>query len=275
MGFWETVFKSILLGTVQGLTEFLPVSSSGHLILLQRALGYSLEGGSMTFINIMLHFGTLLAVIFVFRKDLLRCFRRPFKPLFMLIAATVPAGLVGLFLEDKIDALFSGARGILYLSICFGITAALLLVCEAVAQRRKRVSPFGWRQTAAMGLMQAVAVLPGISRSGSTIAVGTLAGAKPEDASRFSFLMSVPIILGGVILGLKGAIFDRPETFTQMGAAGIVGMICGVAAAAVSGFLAIKLMLRVMQKADYKWFALYLLLLSIVSLWLNTFGILP
>ncbi len=265
MGFWEAIWKSFLLGTVQGLTEFLPVSSSGHLVLLQRLLGYRLEGGSMTFVNVMLHFGTLIAVLVAFRKDIFALFKKPFKPLVMLVVATVPAGLVGLFLEDRIDALFAGENGIAYLAICFGLTAALLLLCELVATRRKRQFPLGWRSTVPMGLVQAIAVLPGISRSGSTIAAGTLAGGKTEDVMRFSFLMSIPIILGSVLVGLKGAIFDEPETFSMMGAAGIVGMIVGIAAAAASGFFAIRVMLKVVGKANYKWFALYLLLLALFS----------
>ena len=274
MGFWETIWKSFLLGTVQGLTEFLPVSSSGHLVLLQRLLGYSLEGGSMTFINIMLHFGTLLAVLVAFRKEIFALFKKPFKPLLMLIVATIPAGVVGLLFEDTVDGWFAGEKGIFLLAICFGVTAVLLLLCELVATRRKRAHPLGWRSTTAMGFMQAVAVLPGISRSGSTIAAGTFAGGRVEEVSTFSFLMSIPIILGSVLVGLKGAIFDEPETFSLMGSAGILGIVIGIAAAAVSGFFAIKLMRVLVKHANYKWFALYLFVLSLTSLWLNLIGIL-
>lgn len=274
MGYFESIWKSIVLGTVQGLTEFLPVSSSGHLVLLQRLLGYSLEGGSMTFINIMLHFGTLLAVLVAFRKEIFALFKKPFKPLLMLIVATIPAGVVGLLFEDTVDGWFAGEKGIFLLAICFGVTAVLLLLCELVATRRKRAHPLGWRSTTAMGFMQAVAVLPGISRSGSTIAAGTFAGGRVEEVSTFSFLMSIPIILGSVLVGLKGAIFDEPETFSLMGSAGILGIVIGIAAAAVSGFFAIKLMRVLVKHANYKWFALYLFVLSLTSLWLNLIGIL-
>ncbi len=274
MQFWEAIWKSILLGTVQGLTEFLPVSSSGHLSLLQRALGYSLEGGSMTFINIMLHFGTLIAVVIAFRKDIFALFRPPFRRLLMLAVATVPAGIVGFLFEDRIDALFAGERGVLWLSLCFGVTAVLLLACELVATRRKAVSPFGWRNAVPMGLIQAVAILPGVSRSGSTIAAGVISGGDVGESSKFSFLMSIPVILGSFVLGLKQAIFDEPQIVTSMGTAGIVGMLLGIAAAAVSGYVSIKLMLKLVAKANYKWFALYLLLLSLSSLWLNAAGIL-
>ncbi|MBR7186387.1 MAG: undecaprenyl-diphosphate phosphatase [Clostridia bacterium] len=273
MEFWETIWKSILLGTVQGLTEFLPVSSSGHLVLLQRLLGYSLEGGSMTFINIMLHFGTLIAVTLYFRKDIAALFKSPIKPLIMLLVATVPAGLAGVFLADAIDSLFTGTYGAIYLALCFGVTALLLFSGELTALRKKAVpSPLGWRQAVSMGLIQAVAILPGISRSGSTIAAGTLAGGRAEEVSRFSFLMSIPIILGSVAMGLKGAI-DEPGMLTAMGAAGIWGIVFGIVAAALSGYFAIKLMMRLVKKVNYKWFVLYLLLLALFSLWLNTMGI--
>ncbi len=273
MDIWEAIWKSFVLGTVQGLTEFLPVSSSGHLVFLQKVLRYDLAGGSMTFINVMLHFGTLLAVVIVFRRDILALFRRPLKPLLMLVVATIPAGLVGIFLEDKIDAVFAGEMGLSYLALCFGATAVLLLVCELVANRRRKQYPLGWRSAVPMGLVQAIAVLPGISRSGSTIAAGTIAGGKTEEVMKFSFLMSIPIILGSVLVGVKQAVFDEPDTFARMGAAGVLGIAVGVVCAAVSGFFAIKVMLKVVGKANYKWFAVYLLLLSLTSFWLNAAGI--
>ncbi len=272
MEIWEAVWKSVILGTVQGLTEFLPVSSSGHLVFLQKLLGYDLAGGSMMFVNIMLHFGTLLAVCVVFRKDIFTLFHKPFKTLFMLVVATIPAGVVGLLLNDKIDAVFAGDKSLLYLAVCFATTALVLLVCEFVAKQRKRHNPLGWKSSIPMGLAQAIAVLPGISRSGSTIAAGTICGAKTDDVAKFSFLMSVPIILGSVAVSLKGVIFDEPELLAGFGAAGIIGVVVGVVCAAVSGFFAIKVMLKIIGKANYKWFSLYLVLLSLTCFWLNVLG---
>ncbi|MDE6274306.1 MAG: undecaprenyl-diphosphate phosphatase [Clostridiales bacterium] len=273
MTIWEAVWKSVILGTVQGLTEFLPVSSSGHLVLLQKLLGYDLAGGSMMFVNIMLHFGTLLAVLFVFRKDILALFKKPFKTLVMLIVATVPAGLVGLFFSDKIDETFAGDEGLLYLAVCFAVTALFLLICELVAKQRKKHAPLGWKSTIPMGLAQATAVLPGISRSGSTIVAGTLCGAKTEEGAKFSFLMMIPIILGSVAVSLKGVIFDEKEALAEFGAAGIVGVIVGVVCAAIAGFFAIKVMLKIIGKANYKWFSFYLVLLSLTCFWLNVLGL--
>ena len=274
MNYFEAIWKSIILGTVQGLTEFLPVSSSGHLSLLQRVLHYNVGGGSMMFVNVMLHIGTLLPVVWVFRKDILALFKKPFKTLLMLIVATIPAGVVGLLFNSKIDALFAGDRGVGYLSLCFALTALLLLVTEYVACRRKRVSPLGWKHSVTMGCMQAVALFPGISRSGSTIFAGTVSGADRGDVAKFSFLMSIPVILGSVAVELKDVIFPDEGMAVAMGGAEIVGMIFGVVFAAVAGFFAVKVMLKVIKKADYKWFSLYLVLLSLAGMWLDIVGVL-
>ena len=274
MGLWEAIWKSSILGAVQGLTEFRPVSYSRHLTLLQHLLQFDLEGGSMTFINIMMHLGTLIAVIVVFWKDILALFKKPFKTLLMLIAATIPAGVVGLLFNDEIDALFSGENAVLYLSVCFALTALLLLICEMAAKRRKVQKPLGWGSAAAMGLMQAVALFPGISRSGSTIVAGTLVGTRREDVAKFSFLMSIPVILGSFAVEVFG-IVREPSSVAGVGANGVIGMAVGVVLAAVFGFFAIKLMLRVIRKANYVWFSVYLTALSVVCFSLCAAGVLP
>lgn len=275
MDWWTTIWQSFVLGTVQGLTEFLPVSSSGHLTLLQKILGYDIGGGSMMFVNVMLHLGTLLAVVVVFRKDILALFKKPFKTMLMLIVATIPAGVVGLLFNDKIESLFGGDNALFLLAICFSTTALLLLICELVALRTKNPRDLGWRNAVPMGLMQAVALFPGISRSGSTIVAGTLTRAKSDDVANFSFLMSIPVILGSVVVELKGVVFDHPESVTAMGWAGAVGIIVGIVSSAVFGLLAIKVMLKVIGKANYKWFAIYLVVLSLTCIWLQAANILP
>ncbi len=273
MGQLAIIFKFILLGTVQGLCEFLPVSSSGHLVLFERLIGLGLEDGQMTALNLFLHLGTLIAVLAVFRRDVAALFRRPRKRLLMLLVATVPAGLCGLLLGEKMDALFAGERGIFYLALCFGATAVLLLCTDLVVSRRRRTRPLSWKESTVMGLAQAVAILPGVSRSGSTIAAGTLMGADPDEVARFSFLMSIPVILGGAAVTAMGAVAEGGDIFA-LGAAELAGVILGALSACLSGFFALKVMLKIMAKANYKWFALYLLLLSVVSLMLDTVGIL-
>lgn len=272
MTIWDAIWKSFVLGAVQGLTEFLPVSSSGHLTLLQRAMDYD-AGGSMMFINIMLHLGTLISVVVVFRKQIAALFKKPFKMLFMLLVATIPAGLVGVLFSDKIDEIFAGERGIMLLSVCFAATALILLLCEFAAKRRKSTCALGWGNAVMMGVMQAVALFPGISRSGSTIAAGTVSGAKSDDVANFSFLMSIPVILGSFLVSVFGIVKDAvggdQAVLQSFGASSIVGIIVGVVASAVTGFLAIKLMLKVIKRANYKWFSLYLILLSLTILFLD------
>ncbi len=277
MGIWEAIWKSAILGTVQGLTEFLPVSSSGHLTLLQQILGYDLGGAGMTFVNILLHFGTLLAVVFVFRKDILALFKKPFKTLLMLIAATVPAGVVGLLFDDKIEALFdpaSNAAWLCWLAVFFALTAFVLLLTEFVSSRRKKVSPLGWKHSVPMGLAQAVALFPGVSRSGSTIAAGVISGAKRDDVAKFSFLMSIPVILGSLAVEVYHVLKPDEGVTIAIGTSGIIGMVVGVVFSAAAGFFAIKIMLKVIGKGNYKWFSLYLVILSLVCFWLNVLGVL-
>ena len=272
MQYFEAIWKSIILGTVQGLTEILPVSSSGHLSLLQRVLHYKTESGSMTLVNVTLHLGTLFAVIWVLRRELLSLFQRPFKRLFMLLAATVPAGVAGLLFGDKIDALFAGERGIAYLALFFSVTAGLLLITEFAARRRKKFSRFGWRHAAAMGCMQAVALFPGLSRSGATVFAGTVCGAERSDVARFSFLMSIPVILGSAAVELGGAIRTGGAGIF-FGGAELAGLFFGVVFAAASGVLSVKVTLGAIEKANYKWFSLYLVLLSLLCLWLDVIKI--
>lgn len=273
MEFWNVIWKSVVLGTVQGLTEFLPVSSSGHLLFLHKLLGEDF-GGNALFFDIMLHFGTLIPVVIVFRRDILALFQKPFKTLLMLLVATIPAGVVGLLFNDKIDAVMNGKNGLLYLALCFSVTAALLLVCELVAKKRKQTRTLGWRNSVPMGLMQAVALFPGISRSGSTIVAGVVSGARAEDVTKFSFLMSIPVILGSALVSLKDVIGD-PASVTALGASGAIGVVVGVICAAVSGFFAVKVMLKVIRKANYKWFGAYLIFMSLTCVWLDVLQILP
>jgi len=272
----EAIWKSIILGTVQGLTEFLPVSSSGHLTLLQQVLDYRVGEGSMMFVNVMLHLGTLIAVIVAFWREIIGLFKKPFKTLLMLIVATIPAGVVGLLLNDKIEALFDPATNpawLCWLAVFFAVTALLLLVTELFFKKKKE-RPLGWRHAVPMGIVQAVALFPGISRSGSTIAAGVISGAKREDVAKFSFLMSIPVILGSAAVELWHVVKPSEGVAVSLGTPEIVGTVVGVVFAAVSGFLAIKLMLKVIGKGNYKWFSLYLVLLSLTCFWINVLGIL-
>lgn len=270
-------WQAIVLGFTQGLTEFLPVSSSGHLTFLQRVLGIDI-GGAALFFNIILHLGTLVAVCVIFRRDIINLFKKPFRTLLYLIVATIPAGIAGLLLDDVIEEhVINGAYAGVYLGVFFFITAAVLFATELYAKRRKKVLPLCWRTTVPMGLAQAVAILPGISRSGSTIAAGIFAGGDNDEVAHFSFLMSIPVILGSFLVELvKGLVRTGEDSFAysfqvagpQFGWCIAIGFIIS----ALAGLFAIKVMLQAIKKANYKWFSLYLVLLSVTCIVLHCCG---
>lgn len=269
------IWQAIVLGVVQGLTEFLPVSSSGHLLFLQKVLDVNVGDAEM-FFNIILHLGTLIAVCAVFYKDIINLFKKPYTTLTYLVVATIPAGLVGVLFDDYIDEIFvQGAFVGIFLAIFFTITALALFMTERYAKSRTQAALLNWKNTTAMGLAQAVALLPGISRSGATICAGTLAGGRNEDVSRFSFLMSIPIILGSFLVSLVKGIYNG-ELATSFTAAGDnIGwcIAIGFIVSALVGFFAIKVMLKAIEKANYKWFSLYLILLAIACVVLQCVGL--
>ncbi|MCD8308264.1 MAG: undecaprenyl-diphosphate phosphatase [Clostridia bacterium] len=265
-----TVLQALLLGIVQGLTEFLPVSSSGHLVLLQNLFNIDLADTDM-FYDIILHIGTLFAVCAVLRKDIIKLFRKPFKNLLYLVLASIPAAVVGVIFGDWVNATFFGGT---YLFIGFLISAVLLAAAQIYAKRKNPSLPLCKKSAAAMGIAQAVAILPGISRSGATVAAGTLAGADRVQAANFSFLMSIPVIAGSFVITLiKGIVGgELAATFVNAGSGFGVCVAVGIAAAAVSGFAAIKVMLKAATKAGYTPFIIYLVLLAVLCAYLTFSG---
>ncbi len=270
------IWQAIVLGLVQGLTEFLPVSSSGHLAFLQSIFGLNL-GELELFFDIMLHLGTLVAVCVVFWKEIILLFKKPYKTLLFLILATIPAAIGGLFLDDLIEsAVYGGGYRGIFLAFGFLLTAGLLLTTEVVAKRNKKTYPICLHVALPMGFSQLIALLPGISRSGSTIAAGTFAGGDREEVARFSFLMSVPVILGSFAVSLvKGFMDGEIQHAFQIGGATFGWCLAvGFVVAALSGLLAIRVMLKAIKNANYKWFSVYLALLAVATLVLFGFGFL-
>jgi undecaprenyl-diphosphatase len=268
------VWQAVILGLVQGLTEFLPVSSSGHLVFFQRVLNVDLENIDLIF-DIMLHLGTLVAVCAIFWRDILDLFKKPFKTLLYLIVATIPAGVAGLIFDDMIEEhIYKGAYVGIFLAVGFVLTAALLFATEIVAKKRENTLPLCWRVTVSMGVGQAVAILPGLSRSGTTICVGTFAGGNREEVAKFSFLMSIPIILGSFLVSLVKGLYkgEIQNSFAAAPASFGWSIALGVIVAAVSGLFAIKVMLAAIKKANYKWFSLYLVLIAIACIVLQCIG---
>lgn len=266
------IWQAVVLGLVQGLTEFLPVSSSGHVAFFQGVFGISGDDIAL-FFTIILHLGTLVAVCVVFWRDILALFKKPFKTLGLLVLATVPAGITGVLFEffDLDEVLLSRQYMGIILSVFFLITAAVLFATEMIAKRRVNVLPLCLKTTVPMGLAQALAVLPGISRSGSTICAGTIAGCRSEEVAKFSFVMSLPVILGSffveLVLGLHSG--EIQQSFASGGATLGWSIALGFVVSAIAGLFAIKVMLKLIQKANYKWFSLYLVLMSVTCIVLH------
>lgn len=252
------IWQAIVLGAVQGFTEFLPVSSSGHLLLLQNWFGIT---ENTVFYTVMLHIGTLIPVIAVLYKEIAGLFRDKWRRFFLLVLATVPAGIFGIVFEKfvGIEELF--ADHIWLLSITFALTAAELIFAEIRAKKTALDKEIGFKTALAMGCGQAVGVLPGISRSGSTLTAGTLIKVKPEENAAFTFLMSIPIILAAAFLSSLKIVKSG-----SIGDVNALSLVFGVITAAVTGYIAVRFMLKVIKKANYKWFSVYLACLSAVNL---------
>ncbi|MFR1517807.1 MAG: undecaprenyl-diphosphate phosphatase [Clostridia bacterium] len=250
------ILQSIILGLIQGLTEFLPVSSSGHLIVCKKLFGIDQEQFGLTF-DIALHFATLIAVFIVFWPDILAILKKPVQKLTgLLIVATIPAVLVGLFLDDYIESI-SQSGG--FLGIAFLVTAALLYFSQKAGKRVKTIETMSYADAAVIGVTQGIAVMPGISRSGSTTSAGLFLGMEKEDSLRFAFLMSIPVILGSAVMGVKDVI-SEPASIEWLPV--IVGMI----AAGISGYFAVRFMLNFFKKRSLNIFAVYVAILGILIL---------
>ena len=238
------------MGLVQGLTEFLPVSSSGHLVLLANI--FNVE--ESLFISILLHVATLLSICVVFCKDIFALLRHPFsKNTLMLVVATIPTCLIALVLMPFIKSSFGGS----FLPVAFLITATILVITELFAKNTKE---FSYKTAIIMGIAQGFAVFPGISRSGATISAGLLSKGDKKECAKFSFLMSIPIILLSLIMeiyeGVSGGInISYP----------ISAIIISFIVAFLSGIFAIKFMMKLTEKGKLWWFSCYLLLLSLVT----------
>ena len=247
------IFEAIFLGIVQGLTEFLPVSSSGHLVLFQQIFG--VECDVMMF-DTLLHVGTLFAVVVVLWGEIVKILRKPFQKLTgMLIVATIPAVVVTLLFEDFITESFEGAL----LGYGFLATSVVLVLSEILSKRKKATVPMTYPRALGAGCMQALAIMPGLSRSGSTIAGSLMTGVSREEAANFSFLMSIPIILGSVVFQGYGMVKDHVAFDSSLLLPSLVGMIF----AAVSGFFAVKFMMNLIRKHRLFGFAVYTATLGI------------
>ena len=258
---------SLLLGVIQGLTEFLPVSSSGHLELGKALLGDdSMPKESMIF-TVVLHFATALSTIVVFRKDILEIIRELLKFewntntqfIFKIIISMIPAALIGVFFETELESLFS--KNIVLVGAMLIITGLLLLLADRAQNTSKDVR---FKSAFTIGLAQAIAILPGISRSGATISTAVLLGIDKTKAARFSFLMVIPLIFGKIFKDIfSGELTYESVQFSSLS--------IGFLAAFVSGFLACTWMIKLVKNSKLKYFAYYCGIVGLIAICLSYF----
>lgn len=261
-----TVLQAIILGLVQGLAEFLPISSSGHLAILQYFFG--IEGESVLVFTVLMHLGTLISVCIVYAKDIWALIKELCATIkdictgkgpqinknetrrlgFMIIVATIPTAIIGILFEDFFDSLYASLVAI-GLGLIF--TGTIMFLSEKFGSGRHNVMQMKWRTAIFVGIMQGIAICPGVSRSGSTLVGGLTGGLKREFAVKFAFLISIPTILGSIILEL-------PKLFgEEMGSGLVLPCIAGVVVAAASGLVAIKAMIALVSKKKLIYFSIY------------------
>ena len=253
------LLEALILGIVQGLTEFLPVSSSGHLEIFKVLMNDDSLAQQSLFTTVLLHFATALSTMVIFRKEILEIvkglFTREFneekKFSLFIIFSMIPAAIVGIFWDDVIEGLFS--RNLLLVGLMLLVTALLLFLADRNYGEHKKLS---YGSAFCIGLAQAVAILPGISRSGATISTALIFGLKREDAARFSFLMVIPLIFGKIAKDvLDGSFLENMPSISYA--------LVGFLAAFIAGLVACKWMIALVKKAGLKYFGIYCVLVAI------------
>jgi undecaprenyl-diphosphatase len=254
------LLKAIILGAVQGLTEFLPVSSSGHLVLLQKIFGIDEPA---LFFDTMLHVGTLAAVVLTLWRDIWAILKKIIQPLTLfIIIGTIPAVIFALLLKDRIESTFESGK---FLGFAFIITAIILCTAEYLSKKGnvlKKAEEMNWLDALIIGIMQAIAIIPGISRSGATISGAISRKLNREFAARFSFLLSIPAILGAAVLQTK----DLIKVGANEALIGAGAVIAGTLTAAVTGFFAVRFMIKIVKEKSLWGFAVYTGILGILVL---------
>ena len=267
MSLWE----ALILGIVQGITEFLPVSSSGHLVLLQKIFG--IQEPALVY-DTAVHGGTLLAVVVVLRKDIWNILRRILQPLTLyIIVATIPAVIAALLFKHLLEEAFSSG---VFLGVAFLLTSLLLLVSEKLAQKpipARSQDEMTWVDALIIGLLQAVALIPGVSRSGATISGALSRKLDRNFAARFSFLLSIPAILGALVFQAKDfALLSGAPDVAGAAAGASIGLLhiaVGAISACITAFFSIHLALKIVREHSLKGFALYTGILGLLLLFLK------
>ncbi len=254
--------QALLLGLIQGLTEFLPVSSSGHLELASHLLGVT-NAENLTF-TVTVHAATVLSTLIVFRRDILQIivgvmqfkWNDELRYMLLLLLSAIPVAIVGLFFRDEAELLFTGNLKLVGGSLL--ITASLLAFAHFF--KREHGRQITWKHSLIIGLAQAIAIIPGISRSGATISTGILLGNKRSDMARFSFLMVLIPILGATSLDIIKGDFNNDAVV------GTGALIAGFTSAFISGLLACRLMIKLVSRGNLIYFALYCLIIAVIAI---------
>jgi undecaprenyl-diphosphatase len=249
----------IFLGIVQGIAEFLPISSSGHLVLSQELLkrwsGQDVGGHDDLALDVALHVGTLGSILVVYFKDLLKIFQTP-RIIALVVAGTIPAAVVGLTLKSKIEATFQNP---LIVGVCLLITAGLLLAGQNWERVKLTLGQMPFGSAFIIGLFQAVALLPGVSRAGSTIAGGLITGLSRDDAAKYSFLLAIPAIGGAAVLTLKDVLEEQSAVnWSLLGVGAFVSFVVG--------FFALKALLALITRNKLHYFAYYCLTVGLLTI---------
>ena len=265
-----SVLDAVLLAVLQGLTEFLPVSSSGHLVLAQQLL--NLYNPQIVSFDIFVHFGTLISVVIVFWNDIIEILRSFIKALITfkakeehkkteyfhlgiaIVIGSIPAGVIGLAFHRQIEEIFTDPKFVAMNIVITGLILFLTRLAKPV--KGKKV---GILSSIIIGFAQMVAILPGISRSGLTMSAALFLKISPVQAARFSFLLSIPVIAGATLL----ATYKLVTLGTTIG---FLQIIIGIVMSAIAGYVGIKLLLRIMEKGKFSWFSLYCLVIGIFGI---------
>ena len=260
-----SVFEAFILGMVQGLTEFLPVSSSGHIQL--GAYFFNIDTSENLIFTVIVHGATVLSTIIVFRKEIVKIvqgllkfeYNEETKFFFFILVSMIPVGIVGVFFKSEVEALFDGK--IIFVASMLMVTGFLLAATSFIKPTSK-TGELNYTKSFIIGLAQAFAVIPGISRSGATIATGLIAGVEKEQATRFSFLMVIPPILGASLL----QVFDIIENPSITGNTSGIALVVGFITALVFGILACRWMITIVKKGKLIYFATYCFIIATLVL---------
>ena len=258
-------FEALILGLIQGLTEYLPVSSSGHLAIGQALFGMN-DGADNLMFTVAVHIATVLSTIVILwseidwiLKGLFKCeLNAETKYVLNIIVSMIPVGIVGLFFKDQVEEIFGS--GLLVVGFCLLITASLLIFSYYAKPRQKE--HISWKDALVIGIAQAIAVLPGVSRSGSTIATGLMLGNKKESLAQFSFLMVIPPILGEALLDVLKMLKGEDV----MGGIETLPLVIGFLAAFLSGCVACKWMINIVKKGKLIYFGIYCAIVGVVTI---------